>query len=106
MDANVIKEFAAEKGYQTSLLDRWLAYEADDRKALFQLARLLKPSGSHLRDMMDWLEEISLRDHRSISAILGTKAMADLLTHPRLGRGDKLKRLKDELRRLRRTGRS
>lgn len=101
MDDSEIKEFAAQRGYQTAIVKRWLAYEADDRIALLRWAQSLKPSGSHFRDFMEWLDEISLRDRCQLKDILGRKKFEDVLTHPRLGRGDKLKRLKDELRRLR-----
>lgn len=50
---------------------------------------------------MDWLEEISLRDRHSIHAILTSKAIDDSATDPRLGRADRLKRIKEQIRRLR-----
>ena len=50
---------------------------------------------------MDWLEEIALRDRQSIHAILTSKPIDDSATDPRLGRPDKLKRIKEQLRRLR-----
>lgn len=50
---------------------------------------------------MDWLEEISLRDRQSIHAILTSKAIGDSATDPRLGRVDRLKRIKEQIRRLR-----
>jgi hypothetical protein len=54
-----------------------------------------------LRDLIDWLEEIALRDKCGIDAILAEKAIADIETDPRLGRADKLKRIKEEVRRRR-----
>jgi len=50
---------------------------------------------------MDWLEEISLRDRQSVQAILASKSVDDFATDPRLGRADRLKRVKEQLRRLR-----
>jgi len=50
---------------------------------------------------MDWLEEIALRDDRAIDAILADRVIADIQTDPRLGRADKLKRIKEEVRRQR-----
>ncbi len=50
---------------------------------------------------MDWLEEIALRDHAKINQILATKAISDVSTDPRLGRADKVKRIKEQLRRWR-----
>lgn len=50
---------------------------------------------------MDWLEEIALRDRLSIHAILTSKSIDDIATDPRLGRADRLKRIKEQIRRLR-----
>lgn len=50
---------------------------------------------------MDWLEEVALRDSVSIQAVLSTKAVDNIATDPRLGRADKLKRIKEHIRRLR-----
>jgi hypothetical protein len=61
----------------------------------------LKIGENHLRDLMDWLEEIALRDGRAIDAVLADKGITDIETNPRLGRADKLKRIKDEIRRRR-----
>ena len=80
---------------------RWLAWEPPDRDALYRLAFALKIGENHLRDVMDWLEEISLRDGSQIWQILGNGAIADVESDPRLGRADKLKRIKDQVRRWR-----
>jgi len=50
---------------------------------------------------MDWLEEIALRDRQSIHAILTSKSIDDSATDPRLGGADRLKRIKEQIRRLR-----
>ena len=50
---------------------------------------------------MDWLEEIALRDQSKIQEILTSKSITDVESDPRLGRADKLKRVKEEIRRLR-----
>jgi hypothetical protein len=68
---------------------------------LLRLALGLKLSENHLRDLMDWLEEIALRDQTQIDGILARKTITDIESNPRLGRPDKLKRIKEEIRRLR-----
>jgi len=50
---------------------------------------------------MDWLEEIALRDRVQIHEILGRKVVGEITTDPRLGRADKLKRVKEQVRRWR-----
>ena len=80
---------------------RWLSWPADDAGALAGLAIPLKISENHLRDLMDWLEEIELRDGQKIHAILTSRSVADIATDPRLGRADRLKRVKEKIRRLR-----
>ena len=69
--------------------------------ALAKLALVLKISENHLRDLMDWSEEIALRDGVAVAAIFDGNGIDDIATDPRLGRADKVKRIKELLRRLR-----
>lgn len=96
-----IGQYAKDKGFHPQTLRRWLGWKQQDRDALFRLATGLKIGENHLRDLMDCLEEIALRDQSTIEAILVSKPIADIESDPRLGRADKLKRMKEELRRLR-----
>jgi hypothetical protein len=101
MAESAIRDYANSKGFHRQTVDRWLGWQAADQDALEEIAVSLKVSENHLRDMMDWLEEIALRDGSNISAILKRPAMGSIKTDPRLGRSDKLKRLKEQLRRWR-----
>ncbi len=66
-----------------------------------KLALDLKIGENQLRDLMDWSEEIALRDGIAIAAIFAGKVIDDIATDPRLGRADKVKRIKESLRKLR-----
>ena len=101
MSESEIRAYAQERGFHRQTLERWLGWETKDRAALQDLAVSLKASENHLRDMMDWLEEIALRDHIGIGDILAAKKIEELKTDPRLGRADRLKHIKEQLRRLR-----
>jgi hypothetical protein len=101
MGDSAIQAYANQRGFQRNTLDRWLNWAATDREALATLALSLKISENHLREMMDWLEEIALRDDKTIQAILAEKPIYDANTDPRLGRADRLKRIKEQLRRRR-----
>lgn len=96
-----IRDYAKTKGFHRQTLDRWLGWQPADQDALEEIAVNLKVSENHLRDVMDWLEEIALRDESNISAILERPAIYSIQTDPRLGRADKLKRIKEQLRRWR-----
>lgn len=96
-----IRDYAAQRGFRPQTLERWLGWQATDRDALGAFAVNLKIGENHLRDMMDWLEEIALRDNMPIAQILASKAIDDPRTDPRLGRADKVKRIKEQLRRKR-----
>ncbi len=96
-----IREYANEKAFHPQTLTRWLAWEQPDRDALYRLAFALKIGENHLRDLMDWLEEISLRDGLQVRQILGNGSVFDVESDPRLGRADKLKRIKEQIRRRR-----
>lgn len=101
MSESEIRAYAQEKGFHPQTLQRWLAWADKDKASLRDLADALKPSENHLRDVMDWLEEIALRDRVAISEILSSKTIEDIKTDPRRGRADRLKQIKEHLRRLR-----
>lgn len=101
MGESAIRDYARGRGFHWQTLERWLGWTEADRDVLAALAVDLKASENHLRDMMDWLEEIALRDDAKIHEILASPAIAAIRTDPRLGRADKLKRIKEQLRRRR-----
>jgi hypothetical protein len=101
MGESAIRDYASSRGFHRQTLERWLGWTEADRDALADLAVGLKISENHLRDMMDWLEEISLRDGSTICEILAGSSIDSIRTDPRLGRADKLKRIKERLRRWR-----
>jgi hypothetical protein len=101
MSESAIRNYAQAKGFRRQTLERWLAWEPSDRDALAEVALSLKISENQLREMMDWLEEISLRDRIAIGELIGRAEMSSARTDPRLGRADKIKRLKEQLRRWR-----
>ena len=96
-----IRDYSRAKGFHPQTLERWLGWRADDGGSLAGLAISLKISENHLRDLMDWLEEIALRDGQKIHAVLTSKLIADIATDPRLGRAERIKRIKEQIRRLR-----
>jgi ParB family chromosome partitioning protein len=50
---------------------------------------------------MDWLEEIALRDNCPVDMILADHQLHQISTDPRLGRADKVKRIREMIRRRR-----
>jgi hypothetical protein len=98
MAENAIREYALSKGFHLQTLDRWLGWPAADQDALERVAVGLRLGENHLREMMDWLEEIALRDHTTISEVLMRPAIDSIYGDPRLGRADKVKRIKEQLR--------
>lgn len=96
-----VQAYAKARGFHPQTLARLSRWEPAASAALGRLTMALKISENHLRDLMDWLEEIALRDNRDIDAVLAEKALVDIETDPRLGRADKLKRFKEEVRRRR-----
>jgi hypothetical protein len=101
MSREQVSHYAKARGFHPQTLARLSTWDPPASAALERLALALKISENHLRDLMDWLEEIALRDHRNIEAILADKIVTDIETDPRLGRADKLKRVKEEIRRRR-----
>lgn len=101
MSASAIRDYAESKGFRQQTLERWLGWLPADHDLLAHIAISLKISENHLRDLMDWLEEISLRDRVPIHDILARPTIESIHTDPRLGRADKLKRIKEQVRRWR-----
>jgi hypothetical protein len=101
MSEAAIRDYAKAKDFRAQTLERWLSWQPLDRAALAELVLALKIGENHLRDVMDWLDEIALRDRVQVHQILSRKVVGDIATDPRLGRGDKLKRFKEQLRRWR-----
>ena len=100
IDQSII-EYAKQKGFHPQTVERWLRLAEGDRAAILELVEELKMGENHLRDFLDWLEEIALRDGVSLCAILQRESILRISSDPRLGRSDKLKQIKEELRRLR-----
>jgi|SRR5262245_28259333 len=94
-------DYARKRGFHEQTVKRLLSLAEEDQRALMDMVAALKIGHNHVRDLLDWLDEIVLRDGGSIAAILGRAPFCEILTDPRLGRSDKLKRAKEELRRLR-----
>ena len=94
-----IQQFAKSKGLHPHTLERWCSWATEDGAALLGIAQVLKPGENHLRDLMDWLEEIEIRDALSIRDVL--QSQERIVTNPRLGRADRLKRIKEQIRRMR-----
>ena len=96
-----IREYAKAKGFHPQTIARWISWNPADSFALERLVFALKVSENHLRDLLDWLEELALRDQIAIHKILASKTIDDIATDPRLGRADRLKKIKEQIRRLR-----
>lgn len=93
--------YGEAKGFSRQTLERWLKLAEADRRVFLDLVHELKLGENHLRDFLDWLEEIALRDGVSFREIFNGEALRKISSNPRLGRNDKLKQIKEELRRLR-----
>lgn len=94
-------DYARIKGFHEATIKRLSSLAQQDQEALMAIVATLRASENHVRDLLDWLEEIAVRDGTPIKDVLAKDTLGALLTDPRLGRNDKLKRLKEELRRIR-----
>jgi ParB family chromosome partitioning protein len=101
MTQEQIGEYAKARGFHPKILARLSGWEPGAAAALGRLAVTLRISENHLRDLMDWLEEIALRDNCPVDAILAEQALSNVATDPRLGRADKVKRIREMIRRRR-----
>ncbi|MBI3756366.1 MAG: hypothetical protein HY267_00165 [Deltaproteobacteria bacterium] len=92
--------YAQQKHLSPQTLTRWQAWTEADRTALWEVVQELQLGENHLRDVVDWCEEITLRDGGTITVLFARPEMHRTLTS-KLGRNDKLKAVKDALRKIR-----
>jgi hypothetical protein len=95
-----IAAYARQKHLSVQTLARWQAWAEEDQAELLTLAEELQLGENHLRDFIDWLEEIVLRDGGTIRGLLSRPEIHRPLDI-RLSRNDKLKAVKDALRKIR-----
>jgi hypothetical protein len=94
-----IATYAQDKRLSPPTLARWKAWDEEDQ-ALFVVARELHLGENHLRDFLDWLEEITTRDGGAVRELL-TRAEIRQPLQSIVSRNDKLKAVKAALRRIR-----
>jgi len=75
-------------------------WSSDERATLHRVVEALRPSPRHLRDILDWLDDIAIRDAERPGAVLADPGLTRLLD-ARGSAPDRLKRWKEALRRLR-----
>jgi hypothetical protein len=80
--------------------ERTAAWTADERAALDEVVAILRPSPRHLTDILDWLDDVAVRDGVRAASVLAHPELARLL-RARGAASDRLKRWKERLRRLR-----
>lgn len=95
-----ITAYAQEKHLSPHTLARWQTWTAEDQAALLTLARELQLNDNHLRDFLDWLEEIVLRDRCTVGAVLAGPEIQRQL-RAKTARSEKLKAVKESLRKVR-----
>jgi hypothetical protein len=65
-----IRDLASEKRLSPSHLERWLAMDSPSRGAILDLARGLRLRTGQLVTALDTLDEIAVREHVTIAAVL------------------------------------
>ena len=95
-----IAAYARRKRLSGPTLARWQAWPATDQAALFSLLQDLQCGENHLKDLLDWFEEIAARDERTVADILEQRELRSARATPG-SRHDKLKAVKTALRKLR-----
>jgi hypothetical protein len=65
-----IRALAAERRLPASHVARWLAMDPPSRTAMLEIAQTLRLRTGQLVTALDTLEEIAVRDHQTVAAIL------------------------------------
>ncbi len=98
--ARQIADYAQRKRLSGPTLARWQAWPETDQAALFSLLQDLQCGENHLKDLLDWFEEIAARDEQTVADILERRELRSARATPG-SRHDKLKAVKTALRKLR-----
>jgi hypothetical protein len=92
--------YAQEKHLSVQTVQRWQSWPEQDQAALLAVAKELQLGENHLRDFLDWLEEIIGRDGGTVKDLLARPDLQQLL-EAKLSRNDKLNVVKERLRKIR-----
>ncbi len=95
-----ITSYAQQKRLSPQTLARWQAWSEADQASLWEVVQELQLGENHLRDFVDWYEEIVLRDGGTVADLLSKPEFRQPL-NANLGRNEKLKAVKEALRRVR-----
>lgn len=95
-----VDDFAAAHRLPAPLLEQWRGLAGADAAAVADLAERLRLGENHLRDVLEWADEIAIRDGSSIAAVLAAEPLRAALGRD-LGRNEAIKAVREALRRLR-----
>jgi hypothetical protein len=88
-----VRAYVAARRIDEAIATRWFAWASCDGLALLDLAEGLGLGGNQIDDFMTWLEDIAARDAVAPAAVLAAREIRGVLA-TRLGRSDKVKRVK------------
>ncbi|HUI27461.1 MAG TPA: hypothetical protein VL403_15370 [Candidatus Kryptonia bacterium] len=94
------RAFAQSRRFSAATLDRWLRLSDGDQAALLRLGERLRLGENQFRDLLDWSEEIAVRDGCSVATVWAREPVAATLARD-LGRNEMIAAVKSALRQLR-----
>ncbi len=97
---SAVREFAAARRFSALTLERWLRLPTADQATLLRLAERLRLGENQFRDLLDWSDEIALRDRCSVTDVWAREPLAAALMRD-LGRNEMIAAVKAALRTLR-----
>ncbi|HVN87180.1 MAG TPA: hypothetical protein VMW17_20300 [Candidatus Binatia bacterium] len=95
-----VRVFAASRRFSATTRDRWLRSTPGDQRTLLAVAQRLRLGENQFRDLLDWSEEIAVRDGCAIAAVWAREPVASALARD-LGRNELIAAVKSALRQLR-----
>jgi len=93
-----LKRYIAQHDVPLTVIELLAGLSSDDRRSVFSLISELKLGLNKLKELLTYLEEISLRDARSITAILSAPEIQDILTQETHSGPQKIEALRYALR--------
>jgi hypothetical protein len=77
-----IRELAAERRLPASHVARWLAMDHPSRAAILEIAQTLRLRTGQMVTALDTLEEIAVREHQTVAAILDHPGIRRIVGRP------------------------
>jgi hypothetical protein len=96
-----LQEYLVRKNLSLSASARFLHLDKDDQRAIIPLLEALRPGENRVKEIVSFLREISLRDGVSVSSLLASEEIREILDDQDAQRPQRIEQLRKILKHMR-----